>query len=144
MFSWFKARTKGVQPVEPSRLTDEGEIWDWDDRMDGHAAKLATLGYRLDRRLSWVPWVWVVSPESETPYRPLVWAEALVFLVPSQFGIEGGRITKLSIKTYSEHGPDCCGAEEMLFRFDGGLKVNRLAGNQRAMTLYRDVMRELS
>ncbi len=112
--------------------------------MNCETIKLTALGYRVEWRLASRHWVWVVSPQRDIPYRPLVWAEAKVFWVPSQFGIVGGRISKLRIMTLYRPCPDCCGAEEVLFRYDRGLELDRLGENRRAMRLYSDLLRELN
>lgn len=105
---------------------------------------LRELGYRVEWRLAGATWFRVVSPHRDIPYRPLVWADAKVYPEPSEYGIEHGRIAKLVIATLYRPAPDCCGAEDVLYRYDRELELNRLMENRRAMRLYFDLLRELN
>lgn len=144
MFDWLRRPGRSDGPTKPKSCCGDEEPWGWDEYMEWKSFMLRELGYQVEWRMAGAAWFRVVSPHRDIPYRPLVWAEAKVYPEPSEYGIEHGRISKLTIATLYRPCGDCCGVEERLFHFDRGLAMNRLTENRRAKILYADTLRELN
>lgn len=102
--------------------------------------------------VAWYPdgsnWMDIFTPERHHARQPELRAIAKFYRDPSAYGIDGGRISKLTILTTSEDIlAKAVGRPyetiEVLFNYDRGPDVNRLARNARARRLYDTVLQEL-
>lgn len=134
----------------------EGVYWEgskrdmsaWKAYKRAKAVRFVELNYSV----AWYPdgsnWMDVFVPERPYAHRPEVRADVKFFREPSQHGIDGGRISKLTIATRTvDPLAQVLGKPfekvEVLYNFDRGLDIDRLHESPRARRLYQVVMREL-
>lgn len=94
-------------------------------------------------------WFGVFIPERFDRHEPELRAMAKIYSEPSQFGIDGGRVSKLTIQTRHEDLIQrALGKPSLsvitLFNYDRGHDVDRLRPGTLADRLYRDVLDELN
>lgn len=106
----------------------------------------------LNYSVAWYPdgtnWMDVFIPERHHAKQPEMRAEVKFFGEPSKYGINGGRISKLTIQTRTEDLlAKVVGKPyekiETLFNYDRGPDIDRLHENSRARKLYDHVFQEL-
>lgn len=105
---------------------------------------LSARGYRVYATSTSDHWMRVVIPQGRIYCPRRVWADVKFFSEPSEYGIDGGRISKLTIETIMEIGVGGFRPGKTLFCFERGPMVNRLKWNRKANQLYGDLLRELN
>lgn len=137
-------------------VEDEGRLWsgtpeelaDWTRYKKQKALRFVELGYSV----AWYPdgdnWMDVYTPERLHAHEPEIRASVKFFSAPSKYGVDGGRVSKLTIQLRSEDlMARVAGAPyeevETLFNYDRGDDVDRLDEIPRARELYIHVLREL-
>ena len=124
------------------------ELEQWKVYKKQKALAFVELGYSV----AWYPdgdnWMGVYTPERRHARTPELKATAKFFRETSRYGIDSGRISKLTIQLRSEDLiAKVAGAPfeevETLFNYDRGLDIDRLDENPRARELYDHVLREL-
>lgn len=131
---------------------EEPDRWNLDDwaaykKQKAHA--FVERGYSVEWSPDVYAWMSVYLPERHERNRPQVLAEAKFFMEPSHYGIDGGKISKLSITTCRTNlmakvlGRD---SETMhvIYNYDRGLDVDRLSTSREAKRLYNAVLEELN
>jgi len=130
--------------------------WEWSDEQ-----RRSWVGYKLRKALcfvargysvEWFPdeegWMDVYVPERHHVQAPGLRATARFFSEPSQFGIDAGRVSKLSIaRTWSDPIATALGhpgKREWVFNYDRGADIDRLSDDATAQRLYRAVLEELN
>lgn len=141
--------TASRKPSKEDGPDDDWNLDDWVAYKKRKAHAFVERGYSV----AWSPdmdaWMAVYLPERFERRRPEVRADVKCYLEPSEYGIDGGKISKLSIVS-SQTDPI---AEAMrrphetsriLYNYDRGLDVDRLAKDREAQRLYRAVIDELN
>lgn len=135
---------------------DEGVHWQgsrrelsaWKTFKRGKARRFVDLNYSV----AWYPdgtnWMDVYIPERHHAKQPELRAVVKFYREPSKYGIDGGRISKLTIQTRSEDLLAKAVGQpyekiETLFNYDRGPDIDRLNENPKARKLYAIVLREL-
>ncbi len=130
---------------------DSDDRWSLDDwvaykKRKAHA--FVDRGYSVE----WSPdadsWMAVYLPQRHERRRPQIEASAKFYLDRSRYGINGGRISKLSIvSAWIDPVDEAFGRppkSTMLYNYDRELDVDRLTTDREAARLYRAVLDELS
>ena len=106
----------------------------------------------LNCSVAWYPdgsnWMDVFIPERHHMNQPELRAAVKFFREPSRYGIEDGRISKLTIQSRRETLTDMLAGRsyegiETFYNYDRGLDVDRLDAHPGARRLYKHVLREL-
>lgn len=138
-------------------LDDQGVSWsgtpeelaDWTRYKKQKALRFVELGYSV----AWYPdgdnWMDVYTPERMHAHEPEIRASVKFFSDPSQYGIDRGKISKLTIQAREvDLMAKALGRPYetvvSLFNYDRGLDVDCLYEKPAAMTLYEDVVRRLN
>lgn len=117
----------------------------WEEYKRAKAHAFVDRGYSVE----WSPdeghWMKVYIPQRSEDRKPSIEAMAKIYEQPSKFGIDGGRISKLSIQTsYVDVIKKVLGHtyEQVvtLYNYDRGPDVDRLRPGTRAHRLFRDVI----
>ena len=93
----------------------------------------------------------IYLPERHHAKAPELRAEVTIYPEPSQFGIHGGKVSKLTIVTsttdvlvevltHGTHGTH----RDILYNYDRGLYIDHLSSNKKAHELYQAVLEELN
>ena len=134
---------------------DEGIHWEgtrkeldeWKEYKMQRAHEFVSRGYSV----AWCPdgdnWMDVYHPQRHHVKEPELRASVKFFREPSKFGMDGGRISKLTIQTRDvDPWEKVLGRSyetvETVFNYDRGTDVNRLPYDARARKLY-DVVQEI-
>jgi len=137
-------------------FSEEGMFWGgtreelerWKKYKKQKALRFVQEGYSVE----WYPngdcFIGVYTPERAYANQPEIKADVKFFMKPSEFGINKGKISKLSIlvirrdiiakvqgKPYE--------TVDILFNYDRGADVNKLRNNPQARKLYDIVLQEL-
>jgi len=124
------------------------ELSAWKAYKRAKAGRFVELNYSV----AWYPdgsnWMDVFVPERPHAQRPELRAEVKFYREPSQNGIEGGRISKLTITTRTEDPlARVLGKPfetvKILYNYDRGLDVDQMDKSPRARRLFQIVKREL-
>jgi hypothetical protein len=135
---------------------DEGVRWEgsrrelsaWKAYKRAKAKRFVELNYSV----AWYPdgtnWMDIYIPERHHAKQPELRAEVKFFSEPSKYGINGGRISKLTIQTRTEDLLSKAVGRpyekiETLFNYDRGPDIDRLDENPKARKLYEHVLAEL-
>ena len=138
------------------RFSEEGifcegtreELEQWKQYKKQKALKFVEEGYSVE----WYPdgngWMDVYTPERGHACQPEIRASVKFFAEPSQFGMNKGRISKLSIQVRSvdliaKVAGHPYETVDTLFNYDRGGDVDRLKENLQAKRLYDIVVGEL-
>lgn len=129
------------------RTPSELERWIEYKRTKAHG--FVDRGYSVEWTTDGNNWMGVYIPQRHDRKEPELRATAKIFEEPSEFGINGGRVSKLTIQTqYVDLIEKVLGkAPEnvvTLFNYDRGDDVNRIAPGSKAERLYRDVIEILN
>lgn len=128
---------------------DSWNLDDWSAYKKQKAHAFVDRGYSVE----WSPdadaWMDVYLPERRERRRPEVRATAKFFTEPSSYGIDGGRISKLSITSRrTDPIAQVMGRPyetvHLLYNYDRGLDVDKLNADREAQRLYRAVVDELN
>lgn len=121
----------------------------WAEYKRRKAIAFVTRGYSVE----WVPdadnWMGIYTPQRSDPDRPEVRADVKFFRDPSEYGINQGRISKLSIHARTtDLMQQIMGrpAEKIavLYNYDRGLDVDRMSRNRESRALFSAVLEELN
>ena len=143
------SKRQGPSADPSGESEDHWNLDDWVAYKKKKAHAFIDRGYSVE----WYPdayaWMSVYLPERFESRRPQVLAAAKFYMEPSGFGIDGGKISKLSITaTRTDLLAQVAGRVfekvQVLYNYDRGLDVDRLAANREAVRLYRAVMDELN
>jgi len=135
---------------------DEGVHWEgsrrglsaWKAYKRAKAKRFVELNYSV----AWYPdgsnWMDVFVPERHHAKQAELRAEVKFYREPSNYGIGGGRISKLTIMTrrtdpLAQVAGQAYETIETLFNYDRGPDVDRFHENPKARKLYEHVLREL-
>lgn len=144
--------SKQRDPEDTPRDDDHRGPFDpraWAEYKQRKAIAFVTRGYSVE----WVPdadnWMGVYTPQRTDPVRPEVRADVKFFRDPSEYGINQGRISKLSIHARTtDLMQQIMGrpAEkiEVLYNYDRGLDVDRLSRSRESRALFSAVLEELN
>lgn len=146
-------------PLSRHGIHEDGIFWEGSrESLEAWKAYKRTKAHAFVERgysVSWYPdghgWMSVYLPERHHAGTPEIRAEAKFYSEPSQFGIEGGKISKLSILTtktdvlldvlsLGKQGT----RTETLYNYDRGLEVDHLHTNPQARALYDAILEELN
>ena len=136
---------------------DEGVHWEgtpaelaaWKAYKQRKAVAFIELGYSVEWSRTGDPFMDVYVAERPFANRPEVRASIQFYGRPSQFGIDGGMVSKLTIqRTRTDLIKRVLGHEhehvETLFNYDRGPDFDRLDRDEVARTLYHAVLEELN
>lgn len=137
---------------EKGASAGDGDDWNLDDwvaykKRKAHA--FVDRGYSVEWSPDMDAWMGVYLPERHERRRPEVRADVKFYAEPSGYGIDNGRIAKLSIVTSrTDLIAQAMGRPfesiRVLYNYDRGLDVDRLATDREAQRLYRAVLDELN
>lgn len=125
------------------------DLEDWIEYKRSKATHFVECGYSV----SWLPdpgpFMEVYVPERPHLRKPEYRAYAQFYRATSQYGIGGGAVSKLNIRKVHRGSPfhELLGVRptiDVLFNYDRGQDVNKLARDQEAKRLYEIVIRELN
>lgn len=138
-------------------FTEDGVFWHgtreeleaWKEYKKRKALAFVGLVYSV----SWYPdgdgWMEVYLPERHHAETPEIAAEVKFFSEASQYGIDGGRVSKLAItRRRTDILKQVVGQPherlEVLYNYDRGLDVDRLGKSVEARRLYQIILDELN
>ena len=142
---------------EDEAIIEDGVIWmgtresleAWKTYKHKKAIRFVERGYSV----AWFPdadnWMDIFLPERRHSHEPELRAAVSFFSEPSQFGINGGRISKLDIReTRTNIVRQVMGYKgkriNIVYNYDRGSDVDRLHKEGRARRLYDAILEELN
>ena len=131
-------------PETPWGWTPEGlERWIEYKRSKAHA--FIDRGYSVEWTTDAERWMAIYIPQQHQRREPELRATAKIFEEPSKFGVDNGRISKLTIQTRDVNLLRLVARKShesvvTLFNYDRGHDVDRLKPGTTAHELYRDVL----
>lgn len=141
-----------MKPGDKGANSGDSDTWNLDDwvaykKRKAHA--FVDRGYSVEWSPDMYAWMAFYLPERPERRRPEIRADVKFYTDPSDYGIDGGRIPKLSIvSTRTDPIAEVMGRQHeisrILYNYDRGLDVDKLAKDREAQRLYRAVIDELN
>lgn len=143
--------------MNPGSFYDEGMLWEGTraelDAWKHYKLEKAVAFVRLGYSVEWYPdadgWFNIYHPQRDHARTPEHRAAAKFFSEASRYGIDGGKVSKLSIvRSHTDLIGDLMGRDAttstILFNYDRGPDVDRLNRDAIARKLYNDVLHLLN